>query len=198
MLVTTLYHIRHGQTDWNAEGRLQGQRDIPLNEFGRTQAARNGQALAEHFATAGLDPAAFVWIASPLGRSRETMEIVRRGLGLDPLDYAVDERLREVTFGQWEGHTLDEIKVRDPAGHAARKADKWGFVPPEGESYAMLSDRIRGWLAGIDRDAVVVAHGGVQRVLEGLLFPMPSADIPVRPVPQDRIFRFQAGEAVWI
>ena len=194
---SVLYHIRHGQTDWNAEGRLQGQHDIPLNALGREQAARNGTALRDHFAEKGLDPAGFVWLCSPLGRSRETMEIVRRGIGLDPAAYNIVPDLRELTFGLWEGSTLPELKLREPQAIAARKADKWGFVPPEGESYAMLSQRIAGWLSGIRVPAVVVSHGGVQRVLSGLLLGTATGEIPLLPVPQDRIFRYDAGAADW-
>ncbi|WP_334174685.1 histidine phosphatase family protein [Pseudoxanthobacter sp.] len=192
-----LYHVRHGQTDWNAEGRLQGQHDIPLNDLGREQAARNGAAMRVHFHDNALDPAAFLWLASPLGRSRETMEILRRGMGLDPAAYTVVPALRELTFGRWEGSTLPELKAREPEATAARKADKWGFVPPEGESYAMLSARIGAWLAALPAPAVVVSHGGVQRVLTGLLLGTPAQEIPLLPVPQDRIFRYSAGAADW-
>lgn len=194
----TLIHIRHGETDWNAEGRLQGQRDVPLNAVGRTQAARNGRALAAHLAAGGIDPEALDWVASPLGRSRETMEIVRDTMGLDPRDYRVDDSLKEVTFGLWEGFTLGELKLSDPAGVAARRADKWAFVPPGGESYAMLSARIDRFLRGLDADTVVVAHGGVQRVLAGLITGVPAAEVPVLEVPQDRFCIFARGAGAWL
>ena len=73
-----IYLIRHGQTDWNAEGRLQGQADTGLNDTGRAQATRNGEFLAGLVA----DPAAFDFVASPLSRTRETMERVRAAMGL--------------------------------------------------------------------------------------------------------------------
>ena len=193
-----LVHIRHGETDWNVESRLQGQQDIPLNPNGRGQAARNGRALAAHLAAAGLDPDDLDWIASPLGRARETMEIVRDAAGLPPAGYALEPLLREVTFGTWEGFTIPELKLRDPAGVAARRADKWGFVPPGGESYQMLSARIGGWLRRLEHPAVVVSHGGVQRVLEGLLLGRPPAEIPNLAVPQDRFLVFRDGEATWV
>src|SRR3712207_5584074 len=97
-----LFVIRHGETDWNAEGRLQGQRDIALNARGRDQARRNGQALASHLAAERLDPATLSYVASPLGRARETMEILRRALDLPPTGYRLDERLKEVSFGSFE------------------------------------------------------------------------------------------------
>ena len=103
-----IYMIRHGQTAWNAEGRLQGQKDIPLNDTGRSQAAGNGHALKGILGDTVSD---FDFVASPLGRTRETMEILRRAMGLPPLAYRTDPRLVEVSFGDWEGHTLAELKV---------------------------------------------------------------------------------------
>ena len=118
--------IRHGQTDWNAEGRLQGQQDIPLNALGRSQATRNGERLREMIGAAD----GFRFIASPLSRTRETMERLRTAMGLDPLAYRTDERLVEVSFGDWEGHTLDEIGQISPDRLAARAEQKWSFIPP--------------------------------------------------------------------
>lgn len=193
----TLCLIRHGETDWNVEGRLQGQRDIPINANGRVQAHRNGGALAAVLARAGLRPADLDWVASPLSRARETMEILRAAMGLDPAGYRLDPRLVEISFGEWEGSTLQELKLRDAAGHAARKADKWGFVPPGGESYEMLSQRIAPWLSGLATDTVCVAHGGITRVARGLLEDVPPAEIPVLPIRQDRIYVWTAGRSDW-
>jgi broad specificity phosphatase PhoE len=192
-----LWLIRHGETDWNVEGRLQGQRDIPINAIGRVQARRNGTVLAGLLAAAGRDPVELDWVASPLSRARETMEILRAAMGLDPVGYRLDPRLLEISFGAWEGSTLSELKRSDPAGHAARKADKWGFVPPGGESYEMLSRRIAPWLAGLATDTVCVAHGGITRVTRGLLEAIPSAEIPALPIRQDRIYVWTGDRAEW-
>ncbi|RYE75137.1 MAG: histidine phosphatase family protein, partial [Hyphomicrobiales bacterium] len=99
-----IYMIRHGQTDWNAEIRLQGQKDIPLNDTGRNQARGNGRALADILGTQAI---AFDYVASPLGRTRETMELLRGAMGLAPEAYRTDDRLKEVSFGDWEGFTLE-------------------------------------------------------------------------------------------
>src|SRR5580704_5855964 len=77
-----LYFVRHGETDWNAERRLQGQRDIPLNALGRKQAARCGGLLRDLLAVSGAAPQQFAFTASPLSRARETMEILRTELGI--------------------------------------------------------------------------------------------------------------------
>ena len=77
----TLYFIRHGETDWNAVQRYQGQTDIPLNDKGRAQAARNGRTLISRLGPAA---ATLDYVASPLSRASETMAIVRREMGLAP------------------------------------------------------------------------------------------------------------------
>jgi broad specificity phosphatase PhoE len=167
----TLYLIRHGETDWNAEGRLQGGRDIPLNDRGRAQAREAGQKLAALVpAAASLD-----YLCSPMGRARETMELLRETLGLPREAYAVDQRLSEITFGSWEGQTWREVRKLDPARASARERHKWAYVPPGGESYGMLRERILPVFAGLTRDTVVVSHGGVMRAaLNGYGFEEPS------------------------
>src|SRR6185503_9842367 len=84
-----LYYVRHGETDWNRDQRYQGQKDIPLNATGRSQAARNGKVLAGALGerATGLD-----YVASPLERACETMQIVRRELGLPPDAFRTDDR----------------------------------------------------------------------------------------------------------
>lgn len=190
--------IRHGETDWNAVARLQGTQDIPLNDRGRRQAIANGRALAAWFARGELAPESFDFVASPLDRARETMALMRTELGLAPDDHKIDERLRELTFGRWEGMTLKEVKAVDAAGHAARKADRWGFVPPDGESYAMLADRIALWLDDVDRDMVIATHGGVVRALLKLISGQDPAEIAAFPIHQDRFVVFRDGVAEWI
>lgn len=188
-----LIHIRHGETDFNAEGRLQGQRDTPMNDRGRRQAAGNAQRLASWFAAESRAPESFAWVCSPLGRTRETMRIVREVVGL-PEEAPTDPRLMEVSFGDWSGFTYAELSAAGE--HDAvlrRKRDKWSFVPPAGESYAGLAERIGGWLAEVTRDTVLVAHGGVHRVLHGHLAGTPWHEVPEVPVPQDKVFMFRDG-----
>lgn len=194
----TIFHIRHGQTDWNAAGRLQGVQDIPLNETGRAQADGNGRALAAHFAENGIDPASLSWFASPLGRTRETMERVRSAGGLDPKAYTIVPDLREVTFGLWEGKTYDEVARDDPAGYEAVRADKWNFVPPEGENYVQLSARIARWLGQTSGDMVIVSHGGVFRGLRHVIEANDDHELAHLLVPQDRIFVWKDRAGSWL
>jgi probable phosphoglycerate mutase len=191
----TLYFVRHGETDWNLAKRYQGQRDIPLNATGRAQAARNGRVLAQAL---GPDAAAFDYVASPLSRALETMEIVRRELALAPDDYRTDDRLKEIHYGHWEGLLWENLPSVDPAGLAARTADTWGWQPVGGESFQALSQRIEGWLAELSRNSVVVAHGGVSRALRGLALSLPTTEIPFLPVPQDQVLVVEAGSMRWL
>ena len=191
----TLYFVRHGETDWNRDRRYQGQRDIPLNATGRAQAARNGRALAEAL---GVRRGAVDYVASPLNRARETMEIMRRELGLAPEAYRTDDRLKEVHYGHWEGLLWDEPPARDPEGHAARGRDAWGWQPRGGESYSALSQRVALWLGEISGDTVVAAHGGVSRALRGLVLGVPTPEIPFLAVPQDQVLVVTVGSIRWL
>jgi probable phosphoglycerate mutase len=161
----TLYFVRHGETDWNREKRLQGQHDIPLNALGRVQAARCGELLRGLLERGGHALGDYAYLSSPLGRARETMELIRAAIGLDPTAYRTDARLMEMSFGRWEGFTFAELQAREAAALAARERDRWRFVIPGGESYALLQARVSNWYDSLEHDTVVSAHGGVCRVL---------------------------------
>jgi len=196
MIKPSVYFVRHGQTDWNAENRLQGQADTDLNETGRTQAWRNGRRLGELIA----DPGTFDFTASPMRRTRETMERLRAAMGLDPSVYRTDARLVELHFGDWQGHTFTELEAVDPGCFARREADKWGFTPPgEGaESYAALVSRIRPWLESVDRDTVCVTHGGVMRAVFLLTGTLNANEAAMLTIPQDRILLMSDGGLGWM
>jgi broad specificity phosphatase PhoE len=164
-----LYYVRHGETDFNRQGRLQGRRDTVLNAHGRQQAAECGVLLRDLFARDHRRPQDFKYVASPLKRARETMEIVRATLGLQPHDYEVDARLIEIAYGEWEGLTLQEIETQNASVLSARERDKWDFAPPGGESYRELADRIGKWYGSLTADSVVAAHGGGVRALMAIL-----------------------------
>lgn len=183
-----LYVIRHGQTDWNAERRLQGQKDIDLNAIGREQARQNGVDLGEILTFEGQP---FDFVASPLRRTRETMEIMREAMGRPPKDYRTDERLVEVSFGAWEGFTLKELKISEPERLAERKAGKWDFIPPgdDAESYEILSWRVGSWLTSVERPTVCVTHGGVIRTLFRLVGDIAKEEAADIPIHQDQILK---------
>ena len=195
MLQPLFYFMRHGETDWNVQGRLQGQHDIPLNAVGYGQASACGEILRDLLARDGRDPAGFDYVASPLMRARNTMELVRAGLGLHAAGYRTDGRLAELSFGRWEGLTFADIKrnAADVQALATREHDKWGFVPPGGESYADLLVRVRQWHATVARDTIVVAHGGVARTLIVHFGIEPPAAAPVHNIEQGVVYRFGPG-----
>jgi broad specificity phosphatase PhoE len=191
----TLYFVRHGETDWNRAQRYQGQKDIPLNALGRSQAVGNGRTLA---GALGVEAAAIDYVSSPLVRALETMELMRAELGLPAQGYRTDDRLREIHYGYWEGELWQELPAKDPQGFAAREADRWGWQPTGGESYRELSERVAAWLAEIERDVVVTAHGGIMRVLRGLVLGLQSAEIFRLDVPQDKVLVVEAGRTRWL
>ena len=167
---------------------------MPLNPLGRVQAEEAGRRIAALVH----DPASLDYVASPLGRTRDTMEILRRALGLDPAAYRVDERFVELTLGEWEGLTWREVRGRAAALASARERDKWNFVPPGGESYAMLLDRVRPALLGLDRPTVLVSHGGVARALLAGLAGVPLHEAPRAPIWQGRVLVLADGGHHWV
>jgi probable phosphoglycerate mutase len=190
----TIYFIRHGQTDWNAELRFQGQKDIPLNDHGRAQSMILGQKLARLIGTSPDQP----FLCSPLHRARQTMEIIRDELGLDPAAYEVDPRLIEASYGELEGVTLAEFKRDQPQAHKRRKRQRWDFCPRGGESHEMVLQRMRPWLAEQDRDIVVVAHGVVGRVLRHILIGIEREEAAAYPFPQDCILVWRDGREILV
>ena len=187
----TIFYIRHGETDWNVTGRLQGRRDVPLNARGRTQAMYCGDILRGLFAREGRNVSEIDFVSSPLGRARTTMELVRAPLGLPADGYRVDPRLAEIAFGDWEGFTIAQLHVRDPQRIAAREHDKWHFVPPGGESYKSVSARMREWYESITRDTITVAHGGTARGLIAYLGIAKPAAAPLIDIAQGVVYVFE-------
>ncbi len=190
----TIYFVRHGETDWNLEGRLQGQKDIPLNDLGRVQAEEAGRRLvqlAPHYED-------LAYVASPMTRTRETMEILRGTIGLHPETYRLDERLVELTFGAWEGLTWKEVRRAEPQAAAMRERDKWNYAPPGGgESYAMLVDRVRPILDDLTRDSVVVAHGGVARAFLAIACGVSPRQAASMDIWQGRVLVIEGRKHYW-
>jgi broad specificity phosphatase PhoE len=154
--MTQLWLVRHGQTDWNREGRWQGQaaHAPPLNEIGRAQA----EAMAEKLESAELE----VIYSSDLPRARETAEIIARRFGLPVI---VDPRLREIDLGVWEGMRGDDIAGEYPEDLAERERNPAHSRAPEGESATEVAERV--WAAA---DDIARAHpeGAVLIVSHGL------------------------------
>ena len=156
MEFTRIIAVRHGETAWNVDTRIQGHLDIPLNETGRWQARQVGQALAE-------EPIHAVY-SSDLSRAWDTAQEIARAAGLEAVAHS---GLRERGFGQFEGRTFREIESLwpDHATQWRQRVPHW--VPPEGgESLLALRERIERTVHELaarhaGEQVVVVAHGGV-------------------------------------
>lgn len=157
------YVLRHGETEWNRLGLLQGSQDSPLTALGRAQAAAMGARIAE---LAGETTDLELW-SSPLGRARETAAIVAQVLERDVAAIRCDERLAEIDHGTWEGRTFTQIKREEPEAWAERYRDKFRNPLPGGESYVDALTRARSWAAERDLKArhVVIGHGSFNRML---------------------------------
>jgi alpha-ribazole phosphatase len=151
--MTRLCLVRHGQTDWNLEGRYQGQSDVPLNETGRNQARALAQKLKGY-------PFAAIY-TSDLERSKETAKFLAETLHLP---VTCDSRLREINQGQWEGQLVDDIKARFSELWKQRTVDPARLRPPGGETVSEVARRVYAALDDITRlypdgNVLVVSHG---------------------------------------
>lgn len=185
-----IYLVRHGETEWNKVGRMQGHLDSPLTPRGQAQARAYGETMA----AMGVDD--FHMVASPLGRTRSTAAIIAQALGRDPKTITTDKRLVEMTWGAWDGLTLPEIEARDPGALARRKNDHWDFAPPGGgDSYAKLALRVADWLSSLesDRSLIVISHGGTGRIIRGLYGKLSEADSLAQVAPQDAFHSLNNG-----
>ncbi|HEX3607931.1 MAG TPA: histidine phosphatase family protein [Candidatus Dormibacteraeota bacterium] len=162
--------VRHGATAWTDPVRLyQGHIDVPLSELGREQARRLGAALRER-------PPAAIW-HSPLTRARTTAEAIAATTGAP---CRTDDRLRELSFGSWEGRSHEDVRQADPQEHARHYADVLGGTPPGGEPVESLLERLSSfleerWLEDAEPIAAVT-HEGVIRATAVLLGLLPVED----------------------
>lgn len=188
------YFARHGETAWNREQRYQGSRDIPLNRTGQLQADANGLLLRDLLERDGVDPASLNWFASPLSRASETMDRMRAAFDVALPPVIHDPRLIEISFGTFEGRLHAEIS-REHAALAPGERDEsyWGFRPEGGENYDDVAARLLDFARTLTDHAVVVAHGGVLRVLRHLVEGTSRRDVLNWPPPQGVIAHFQGG-----
>ncbi len=159
--MTLLVLIRHGPTDWTAEGRIQGHSDVPLSAAGRD--AVRGWRLPLELAD---EPGGWVWLSSPLARARETAALLRHGNGA--AEARLEDALKEMHWGDWEGRRLAELRAEDGGHMAAEEARGLDFRPPGGESPREVQDRLMPLLAALaaaGRPAAAVTHKGVIRAV---------------------------------
>ena len=192
-LAAPLYMLRHGETAWNTERRMQGHKNSDLTERGRAQALAMGRTLK---AELDREPGPTTFLRSPLGRTRETSEIVGRELGIPSSEWREDSRLAELSYGNWEGFSWAEIELTHPTALADWRADPHGYCPPGGETHLDLRRRCETMLADIaasNTRTVVVSHGVSGAVVRGLNLGLDARAMFVLEKPQDAFFRLLAG-----
>jgi probable phosphoglycerate mutase len=186
-----VYFIRHGETDWNRQGLIQGWTDTPLNARGHEQA----QAVAKAMIGVPDFSADFNFVVSPLQRARQTMGYLAEALSLDPQQITIDAAVQELGFGVWEGKPFWELKA-SPV-YPAHPEDRYHWRPERGESYEDGHARINAWLDRLDRPAVVVAHGAIGRCLLAEFTGMGRRELVEQVMHQGYYCRLRDGTAEW-
>jgi broad specificity phosphatase PhoE len=173
--------LRHGHTSWNRAGQIQGRSDIPLDDDARRELRQ--YRLPAEWETAEL------W-SSPLGRARETAEIVT---GHSP---KTAPGLTEMFWGDWEGKRGVDLLAQPDSGFRHIEDWGWPYCPPNGESPQQVSDRLMPWLHALTQDTVAVCHIGIMRVLmaraTGWNFDGPA---PFR-IKRNRLFVLQLNDGI--
>ena len=189
----TIYLIRHGETTWNREGRLQGQADSPLTLKGTQQIESVSNALKNYLKNQSLT----FW-ASPLGRTQQTAAIICDIIGVDFEHVNFDERLKEITLGDRDGYpSWDALKNDHPEDMAKREKDPWNYRHPKGESSQMALERIEPFMQELETLSgthVVVAHGVVNKIFRGLYLSLNHSEIFALDRPQESFHCLREGK----
>jgi len=181
-----LWILRHGETDWNAEERLQGRLDSPLTSRGLDQARAQGRILAACL------PGRVRVIASPAPRALRTARLALGGLGLT---IETDERLLELDLGRWAGRTLTDLRTESPDLRKATDPHLWKFLAPGGETLGQMAGRVRPVLAGLHEPTVIVTHGVTSRLLRCMVLGRPLTDLSIVPGGQGNVHHIRNGKA---
>ena len=160
-----LYILRHGETEWNAENRMQGEMNSPLTPKGEMDAARQGEILRSR------DLTGFAFLSSPQGRAFQTAGIALAGIA-DHIRTA--DRLREIGVGDWSGRLRDELPM--PEGKDPFMAQY--EIAPNGEGFARLETRCRAFLDDLTGPSVLVTHGITSRMLRAIIIGEGAVAVP--------------------
>ena len=180
-----LWILRHGETAWNVEERLQGHLDSPLTETGLAQANAQRRILARVL------PGPVPVLSSPSGRALRTARIVADAAGMP---VTTDEALRELYLGAWQGRRVPDIRDELP-GEAAADPHLWKFTAPGGERLEQMIARLNAFLDRLDGPAVVVTHGLTSRVLRCLVLGLSPRDLAWLPGGQGVVHHLSGGRA---
>ena len=182
--------VRHGETFWNRERRIQGHTESDLTPLGERQAEAMAGLVADLVRRDGAE--GWRLVASPIGRAQRTAAAVARATGLTP---ETDARLAEICCGEWEGQLWADIAARQPADI---DRSEWFFRAPGGETFEDIHHRASSWLADLPdepgRKIIAVSHGVWGRVLRGAYAGLDRRETLQQDVPQDAVFRLQNGQ----
>lgn len=187
----TIYFIRHGETDWNKQGLIQGSIETELNAHGIEQA----KAVAEALAQKREELFGFQFVVSPQKRAQQTMGFIASALGISMASVKPEPRVRELGFGVWENHPFWELK--DSPIYPADAEARYDWRPEGGESYADGVARVDDWLSTVTQPTLVVAHGAVGRCLMGYVAGLAPAALVTLKTPQGCYCRLQNGQIDW-
>ncbi|MDF9302385.1 histidine phosphatase family protein [Tritonibacter mobilis] len=180
-----IWFLRHGQTEWNAERRVQGQLESDLTELGITHAHRQAELMTPILQAH--QPPCFV---SPLRRAQHTARIALSGRG-----YETEPALAEVHAGRFQGLTIDEIAAQFPQVDAQAMTHLDLFcAAPEGEGYASLHDRVLALLRRLEQPSVLVAHGLLGQVVRGLICGLERDEMAALPNEQGCVYVLEQGQ----
>ena len=186
-----IYFVRHGETEWNRLGIIQGWTDIPLNDTGHLQAASVARAFLAHPEVSTYSR----FLVSPMERTRQTLGHIAEALALPQNHMEIAPPLKELGFGIWEGKPFWELKA-SPL-YPADPETRYAWRPEGGESYADGQERLSEWLNGITEPTVIVSHGALGRCLIGMLTNMSIRDMMNIRMPQGRFCQIHKGVAEW-
>ncbi|SMY33726.1 Glucosyl-3-phosphoglycerate phosphatase [Photobacterium malacitanum] len=179
----SIFLLRHGQTVFNAQQRLQGHCNSKLTDLGQQQALAIGLSLKTKLA----NKSQWTIYSSPLGRAVQTAEIVAQQIGIDPNQIVQDPRLQEFCLGDWEQAYIPDLKMKQP--RLCEQKD-WYLMAPNAESYFNVKDRIEDFLADISvsENAIVISHGLTGAVFRGVYVGMTYDEVFSQDLPQDAYF----------
>jgi probable phosphoglycerate mutase len=189
----TIILLRHGQTKWNVEGRYQGQLNSNLTALGKVQAKESALKISKFL---NLEES-FSFFSSPLGRAKETTEIICKTLNINKEKIVFDINLQEVNYGIFEGQTKIFCKTEYKKEFDAREASKWDYVlEGGGESYEMVTKRLNVWLQSIENEkiVVIVAHEMINRALRGIYCSYDTKTMLSLRQPNDRVIKLEKNQ----
>lgn len=182
-----LWILRHGETEWNVLGRLQGQFDSALTSKGLAQAARQAEIITLEL----LEKKAQVY-SSPAGRALRTAEIIA---SKQSLNIERSAALQEIDIGAWQGKTVEEIKASHPDLDHAEDPHAWKFQAPRGERIEQMKARLERFLENLTGPSVIVTHGVTSRMLRCLVLGLDVSNMSLVPGGQGIVHHIKDGQA---